>query len=415
LKNSITDFFQKVKAQHFAQNALYRQKNCSNLYLYGHFDDILEPEPGGQKMGQPITDYAAFFASAGQAVQELEALNTEVEQLEADEKKLESSLKGKQRSVTETISQTVKQRKEEITKSYDAELGKAQERLKKVKAKREKAKNQGVKERIEEDTRGLVRENKELADQIKTLFKANHVPGFCRGNYYYALYFTRTFKDFLALLVTILICFLAIPCGVYFLIPERRTMYLVGIYVAAILVFGGIYVTVGNMTKVRYMDVLKEGLGIRAKIRANKKEMKVIAKTIRRDKNETIYNLQKFDDEIAQLDQDVAEINRKKKEALTTFDTVTRTIISDEITANNKEEIGRMEDDLASLSEKLRSTRTAAKEKSLFITDNYEVYIGKGYMTSEKLQALADIVRSGAASNISDAIAIYKSQEETAK
>ena len=58
-------------------------------------------------------------------------------------------------------------------------------------------------------------------------------------------------------------------------------MYLVGIYVAAILIFGGIYVTVGNMTKVRYMDVLKEGLGIRAKIRANKKEMKVIAKTIR--------------------------------------------------------------------------------------------------------------------------------------
>ena len=53
-------------------------------------------------MGQPITDYAAFFASAGQAVQELEALNTEVEQLEADEKKLESSLKGKQRSVTES-------------------------------------------------------------------------------------------------------------------------------------------------------------------------------------------------------------------------------------------------------------------------------------------------------------------------
>ena len=260
-----------------------------------------------------------------------------------------------------------------------------------------------------------MRENKELVDQMKTLFKANHVPGFCRGNYYYALYFTRTFKDFLALLVTILICFLAIPCGAYFLIPERRTMYLVGIYVAAILVFGGIYVTVGNMTKVRYMDVLKEGLGIRAKIRANKKEMKVIAKTIRRDKNETIYNLQKFDDEIAQLDQDVAEINRKKKEALTTFDTVTRTIISDEITANNKEEIERMEDELTNLSEKLRSTRTAAKEKAMFVTDNYEVYIGKGFMTQEKLAALENIVRSGAASNISDAVSVYKSQKETAE
>ena len=57
-------------------------------------------------MGQPITDYAAFFASAGQAVQELEALNTEVEQLEADENKVERYLKGKKRTVTETISPT---------------------------------------------------------------------------------------------------------------------------------------------------------------------------------------------------------------------------------------------------------------------------------------------------------------------
>ena len=94
-------------------------------------------------MGQPITDHAAFFASAGQAVEELEALNTEVEQLEADEKKLESSLKGKQRSVTETISQTVKQRKEEITKSYDAELGKAQDRLKKSKSEARKSEKPG--------------------------------------------------------------------------------------------------------------------------------------------------------------------------------------------------------------------------------------------------------------------------------
>ena len=74
-----------------------------------------------------------------------------------------------------------------------------------------------------------------------------------------------------------------------------------------------------------------------------------------------------------------------------------------------------MEDELSSLAEKLRSTRTAANEKALFITDHYEVYIGKEYMTPEKLAALADIVRSGAASNISDAISVYKSQGDTAK
>ncbi len=51
----------------------------------------------------------------------------------------------------------MKQRKEEITKSYDAELGKAQERLKKVKAKREKAKNQASRNGSRRNTRGLVR------------------------------------------------------------------------------------------------------------------------------------------------------------------------------------------------------------------------------------------------------------------
>ena len=89
---------------------------------------------------------------------------------------------------------------------------------------------------------------------MKTLFKSKPCSGIRRGSYYYALYFTRTFKDFLALLMTILICFLRSRAEHISLIPERRTMYLVGIYVAAILIFGGIYVTIGNMTKVRYME-----------------------------------------------------------------------------------------------------------------------------------------------------------------
>ena len=36
-------------------------------------------------------------------------------------------------------------------------------------------------------------------------------------------------------------------------------------------------------------------------------------------------------------------------------------------------------------------------------------------MTQEKLAALEKIVRSGAASNISDAVSVYKSQKETAE
>lgn len=358
-------------------------------------------------MAQPITDYAAFFADARQAVEELEQLRLREEQLTEQEKQQESALKAKKKAVSDTISQTVKKRSDEISKSYDSEAGKAQERLKKVKAKREKAKNQGVKERISENTQSLVKENSELKSRMKTLFRTNHVPGFCRGSYYYALYFTKGLKELAALFLTLAICFLVIPCGAYFLIPERKTWYLIVIYLAAILIFGGIYVVIGNTTRIRYMDVLKEGREIRNAIKANRKKMKAIAKSIKRDKNESIYNLQKYDDEIAQLEQDLAQINRKKKDALATFDTVTRTIISDEITSNNKEELDGLEAELAGTSEELKTVRNAAKEQALYVTDHYESYVGKSFLTSEKLSALEETMKNGQAANITEAIAAY--------
>lgn len=364
-------------------------------------------------MAQPITDYAAFFAGAKQAVQELEQLEEKQKQLEGKEKQLGNALKGKQRAVSDTIAQTVKQRSEEITKSYDAEIGKTQEQLKKIRAKREKAKNQGVKERIAEDTQSLVKENSELRGQIKTLFRANHVPKFCAGGLYYSLYFTKGLKEMGVMLLMLLIFFAAVPCGIYFALPERKTWQLILIYVADILIFGGIYVKLGNSTKLKYMEVLREGRSIRDRIRSNKKQMKVIARTIRKDKNEKLYNLEKFDDEIAQLDQDLAQTNRKKKEALNTFETVTKTIISDEIMSSSRAELDGMEAELQRISEELKSVRYAVKDKALFITDNYEVYTGKGFVTLERLTALEEIIQSGGARNISEAITVFKSRDRS--
>lgn len=211
------------------------------------------------------------------------------------------------------------------------------------------------------------------------------------------------------LLLTLLVCFLAIPCGIYFLIPERKSFYLIGIYLAAIVIFGGLYVMIGNKTKLRYMDVLKEGRAIRSWIHRAHKEIRMISKTIRRDKNEAVYNLEKFDDEIAQLNQDMEQIARKKKEALNTFDTVTKSIISDEIMGNHKAELDQMQSALEEITGNLKSMRKLIKETALSMTDRYEVYVGKDFMTPERLNALDGIIKNKAASNISEAIAVYKS------
>lgn len=362
-------------------------------------------------MAQPITDYNAFFAGAKQAVQELDELKQKEKMLLDLEKQLENSLKSKKREVADTIAQTVKKRSDEIAKSYDVEIGKAQDRLKKVRSKREKAKTQGEKERIVEETQSLVRENSDLKAQMKTIFHANRVPKFCASNLYYALFFTKGFKELMTMFITLLLVFLALPVGIYFVIPERQTMYLVVIYVAVIIVFGGLYVKIGNSTKMKHMDALKEGRVIRDKIKANKKQMKSIEKSIRKDKNDSVYNLQKFDDEIAQLEQDMAQAERKKKEALNTFNTVTKTIISDEIMGNHNAELDQIESDFAKTTADLKETQNAAMAKALYITDNFEIYAGKDFMTIERLSALEEIIQSGQAANISEAITTFKNKK----
>ena len=211
--------------------------------------------------------------------------------------------------------------------------------------------------------------------------------------------------------ITLLLVFLALPVGIYFVIPERQTMYLVVIYVAVIIVFGGLYVKIGNSTKMKHMDALKEGRVIREKIKANKKQMKSIEKSIRKDKNDSVYNLQKFDDEIAQLEQDMAQAERKKKEALNTFNTVTKTIISDEIMGNHKAELDQIESDFAKTTADLKETQNAAMAKALYITDNFEIYAGKDFMTIERLSALEEIIQSGQAANISEAITTFKNKK----
>ena len=60
--------------------------------------------------------------------------------------------------------------------------------------------------------------------------------------------------------------------------------------------------------------------------------------------------------------------------------------------------------------ERLRRTETMVKEKRLFITDTYETYLGKEFLVPDKLEELRKILEEGAASNLSEAMDLYRSR-----
>ncbi len=361
-------------------------------------------------MAQPVTDCISFLGQAKNAIENAERIKKSCEQLSVEEKQLERQLEAEKKALADEISFTIKKRQEEITASYDKEIGKEQERLKKAKAKREKAKNQGIKERIAEETAPLRDHNRELCLKIKSLFQKERLPSFCRRTWYYALYMPRTLKEFLLLFLLVLLIFAALPWGFYLLIQEtlRKSWMLILIYLADILLFGGLYLLTGNKTKMEHMETIKKGRQILDSINSNHKKIRSIERTIRKDRNEAIYNLERFDDEIAKITQEIKDLTAKKQDALNTFNTVTKTIISDEITSTSQIKIQELEESHQRTEQKLHERERELKTLSLEITDNYEIYLGKEFMHPDKINELSRIVRMGQASTLTEAIAQYK-------
>ena len=331
-----------------------------------------------------ITDYGTFLREAKSAVQELDRMKEQQERLARQLKQDQKALEAGKKQVEDAIAQTTKKRKNDITAGYDKELSKGQERLKKARSKREKAKSQGVKERIVEETADLRDDNRRIRLQIRTLFQQEHVPAFCNTGWYYALYFPRWPGEFLQLAAAVLVCFLLIPYGIYAAIPAHGALYLALVYFVCAVGFGGLYVVIGNRTRDRCAQALKEGRQLRDEMRGN--------------------NLEKYDDEIAQIEQSMKEMAAKKKDALNAFETVTRNIIADEITEGSREKLESMKRQCEEEEKQLKELENAVKDQNLHITDCYGSYIAREFLTPEKLDELADRMQNGTASSLSEAM-----------
>ena len=347
-------------------------------------------------MEQAITDYVKFLADARDAVYRLNNDQTTAKQLKEQGERQEKELAAAKKAVTDSVNQTIKKRRSEIDSSYDKEIAKGQERLKKARTQREKAKNKGMKERIAEETSVLREHNRDLQVQMKTMFQKDKVPAFCRTTFYYSLYYARGLKERLIGFITFLICFLVLPCGIYFLLPDRKIWYLVLVYFADIIIFGGLYVTIGNRSRSRYHDALKQGREIRNLLNSNEKKIKVITHSIEKDGNEDIYDLEKYDDEIACAQQELSDIAAKKKDAISSFD---------------KAEIEEKEQKLKEVNNNLAELENSIRQQNIHITDTYGPYLGKEYLDTDKLMELSRIIQAGTASNITEAIEMDKNGE----
>lgn len=324
-------------------------------------------------------------------------------------KKIEKNIQSLEKTSADEVQSTVKKRRTEIEDAYDKQLDKIRGNIKKIKDKRDKSKNKKVSERIEEETASLREENQRLKLEKKKLLKQNKVPAFCNTNLYYALYYPRYFKDIIIILFVLLLTLLVIPCGIYFFVlPEEKIVYLVALYIATVLVFGGLYILVGSRTKDKHQDVIRQGKELRHSIIVNKRKIKSIKNGIKKDNDESLYGLEGFDEELTRLDKEVQDLTGQKNDALSVFENTTVPVITAEIRKQYDEKIASLKAECDRMKAETSEAEEKIKALTLKVASEYEPYIGKDLITLDNINSLINIIEAGNAYNISEAVQFFR-------
>ena len=363
-------------------------------------------------MAQPISDYKSFFENAKQALHEADALGIEEDRLKEEELELEETIKNENKLLNDKIDETVKERRKELIDTYDNEIKKIENKLKELKNKRQDAREKAVKEKQDFETAHLYQDIKNAKKKIRDLCKMSKLPIICNSKFYYTLYFPRKLYEFALLILYFVLIFAGLPALMYYFLPDKSPYYLIIIYMLLILIVASIYLFIGNITKSKKFKALKDIRRVFDEISDTKKRIIKIKRMIKKDKDDSDYNLAEYDFNISETEKDLVDTNIKRKEAINNFDNSTRHIIADEILTAAKPKIDELDSRRIIISTAIKRVSKELKDKNIYISENYEVYLGREFLDEEKIDALANIMDKAIVTNLREAIEEYRNSME---
>lgn len=320
-------------------------------------------------------------------------------------KELDNARKEKQSETDSRIKASI----DAICDGYDKSIAAEKDKLKCVTAARDKAKMAGVKERINEETASLRAENSDLAEQINEAFIHENISKIFNSQLFIAVFNARKFLDYVIDVVLLLVLFAVVPLSLYILpmIPVWILLaYSIAMPMLCVILIKGIY----RGVLLKHKDTIFAAQTTRMQIYNNKKKIKKIAKNIRRDKNEDMYGLESYDTKINTLHDGIAGIEEEKNAALEEFDKTTKADIINEINNRYDDKINSMETELKKKKAEYDELDDLIKKQRIYISSNYEAYLGKEFMNVDRLMELNSIMKSDSADTIAQALAEYNNR-----
>lgn len=352
----------------------------------------------------------AELKQARAAIIKAEKLNSEMLETEKLIKANDKDVDAQKKFMNDKIESSVKKRREEVEKYHDQQIADGKRDIKSIEKERKSAKTKAVNSRISGETDSLATENKKLNNQIKTLLRQAKVPTIFNNGLYYALYSPKSLKDFLILALAAIITMAVIPNVVCMLIDTTvviKALIYVGIILVFLLIYFIIFIATRSTSKAAALEKTR---AIRKRIKNNKKQIRITSDSIRTDKDESVYGLEKFDENIQQKTTALEAKEDAKAAALKDFDNTTAAEIRAEIENENLPKIQQLEADGKALKADFAQKKIEAETAAAEVNNSYTAYLGAKNTNAEKIDEMITLMEEGRAQTIMQALDIINGE-----
>ncbi|MDO5292617.1 MAG: hypothetical protein Q4F05_07695 [bacterium] len=341
----------------------------------------------------------------------LEQYKRELSNNDIAEQQLEMQLQQKEVQINNEITAVIAQRQQGIAMSYDEQVERQNAKIKKVREKKEKNKNEKVKERISSETQTLREQNKKLSEEVSYEFRQGKIARIYNNRLSFAMLAPKGLSDVMIDLIVIVILLAVLPKSLYLIMaPDKRVLFYVVTYGLILLAAGVLYYIAYYATKLKSPDTIEKSRALRYQIRQNDRQIAKIKRRITKDKDESIYNLDSYNKELQKLEKKIREIQQEKGEALATLQNTTSNVLASEVRAKHQMEVSDLQKQYEAQKEKTHHIEEKIGKITSEITNNYQVYIGKDLMNVEAIDELIQIMNMNQLRSISEGIQIYHDQ-----
>ena len=330
-----------------------------------------------------------------------------VDKLNDTIKDLRRNIDVSERQIKEETDAKIKAAINSICEGYDKSIAADRTKIKEVQTARDKAKQAGVKVRIADETQGLRKENENLKAQIVEAFKTEKIPMFCNSRLYSAIFQTGGVLDYVIYIALQLALYVLIPIALMFIKGFPAWGYIV-YYALMCIVTVNVQKIILNKTLLKHYDTITAARQTKRQIILNRKKIKKIERSIRSDKNEEMYGLENYDFNINELHDHIRDVEDEKAKALEEFEKTAKPDIISEIDKRSRNNINLMKTEADKKQEEAAALDELVKKQRIYISSNYEAYLGREFMNLDKLQELYSYMKSGVADTVGQALAAYK-------